>query len=514
MKTINNLKIGARLAIVFTLIVLVTTFGFVYTSLQTRSMKGELDKIYQINLLGMEYLIEADRDAYQSSLAISHLLAKTEAERTQVKDKLVKDVSDNLSQVEMRYGKFENISDVVNASENRSINQQFHENYSKLGSLTKNIIGLIQDENMVEASAIYFGQYAVVFEAMRGAMDQFTTISLENAEKSYNESVSLSERVLANSISLTILIIVFIIITGVVITRSITKPIEASVGYLDKISKGDLTIAIPAELVERKDEGGDLVRSMSEMVTKLNRLISEVKGNAKQIISASQELNTTSQQLSEGANEQASSVEEVSSTMEQINANIQQNSTNAIETQKIADASFRGINEVNKSSQESLKSISDISGKINIINDIAFQTNILALNAAVEAARAGEHGKGFAVVAAEVRKLAERSKLAADEIVHLSESSVRITKNAVEQMDRITPEISKTFNLVQEIASASQEQSNGANQVNNAIQQLNSITQQNASASEELASNAEQLLAQADTLFELISQFKTLDTNS
>ncbi|HYX08185.1 MAG TPA: methyl-accepting chemotaxis protein, partial [Bacteroidales bacterium] len=143
-----------------------------------------------------------------------------------------------------------------------------------------------------------------------------------------------------------------------------------------------------------------------------------------------------------------------------------------------------------------------------IINDIAFQTNILALNAAVEAARAGEHGKGFAVVAAEVRKLAERSKVAADEIVSLSVKSVKTTEDAGNMIDDLIPEIQKTARLVQEITAASLEQNSGADQVNGAIQQLNQVTQQNAAASEELATSAEEMANQAEQLRDSISFFR------
>jgi methyl-accepting chemotaxis protein len=219
-------------------------------------------------------------------------------------------------------------------------------------------------------------------------------------------------------------------------------------------------------------------------------------------------LQSTAEQISQGANEQAASVEEVSATMEEISSNIAQNSDNAQQTEKISEASANGIQKVAVSSKQSLESISTISQKITIINDIAFQTNILALNAAVEAARAGEHGKGFAVVAAEVRKLAERSKLAADEIVSLSQKSVSVTQESGLLMEKLLPEIAKTAQLVQEISAASMEQSNGANQVNGAIQQLNSITQQNASSSEELSSSAEELANQAETLLDLVSFFK------
>src|SRR6056297_1170692 len=169
------------------------------------------------------------------------------------------------------------------------------------------------------------------------------------------------------------------------------------------------------------------------------------------------------------------------------------------------------MDKMGQAGKKSLKSIQEIADKITIINDIAFQTNILALNAAVEAARGGEYGKGFAVVAAEVRKLAERSKTAADEIVELANSSVEVTKESDQLIDNLVPEIEKVAKLIQEINAASQEQNSGTDQINNAVQQLNQVTQQNAASSEELATSAEEMAGQADQLKETISYFRTGD---
>ncbi len=219
-------------------------------------------------------------------------------------------------------------------------------------------------------------------------------------------------------------------------------------------------------------------------------------------------MSSSSQMLSEGANEQAASLEEISSTMEEITSNIEQNAHNAKVTSQISSKAQVGIREVAVISGNALDANKDIASKINMVTEIAMQTNILALNAAVEAARAGEQGKGFAVVAAEVRKLAERSRQVSEEIVHLTKDNFNLAMSAGTKMQETMPEIEQTGNLVQEIAASSIEQNNGVGQVNMAIQELNSVTQQSASTSEELASSSEELAAQAETLNNLVDFFK------
>jgi methyl-accepting chemotaxis protein len=248
-----------------------------------------------------------------------------------------------------------------------------------------------------------------------------------------------------------------------------------------------------------------------QLSDQLKSIISKIMEGADGVTSASLQMSSTSQQMSQGSQEQAASAEEISSSMEEMVSNIQQNTDNAQQTEKIAIKAADDIKEGNNAVTQAVDSLKKIAEKIGIIGEIARQTNLLALNAAVEAARAGEHGKGFAVVAAEVRKLAERSQLAAEEINSLSSSSVTIADKSGRLLEQIVPNIQNTAKLVQEIAASSTEQNSGATQINNAIQQFNQVIQQNAAGAEEIASSSEELSAQAESLKDSVSFFKLDD---
>ncbi|MDR3672133.1 MAG: methyl-accepting chemotaxis protein [Holophaga sp.] len=240
------------------------------------------------------------------------------------------------------------------------------------------------------------------------------------------------------------------------------------------------------------------------IIRAIARPIGHVLEASRNMVSTSEQLSATAQALSQGASEQAASVEETSASMEEMSASITQNNENAKVTGDIATRTAKETVDGGQAVRETVTAMKQIAKKIAIIDDIAYQTNLLALNAAIEAGRAGEHGKGFAVVAAEVRKLAERSQVAAEEISELASGSVDQAERAGKLLGTIVPSIQKTSDLVMEIAAASSEQNSGVGQINaalgqisQAIAQVSHAVSQNAAASEELASTSEEVSAQA-----------------
>ena len=285
--------------------------------------------------------------------------------------------------------------------------------------------------------------------------------------------------------------------TAIWMSLSISRRLNRAVRLTHDIASGDLTQTIAAK---GNDEIGDLLRAMNQMSAKLSEIISQVLASSQQVAGGALQSAGTADQMSSGATQQAAASEQASAAIEQMSANVRQNSDNAATTERIATQVAQSGQKAGQAVGASLEAMREIAEKIALVQEIARQTDLLALNAAIEAARAGQHGKGFAVVASEVRKLAERSQTAAQEIGQLSAQTLLTSEEAGRMLNALVPDIQKTADLVSEISAACREQTIGVDKINQSIQQLDQVTQGNASAANEMAATAHQLSGEAQRL--------------
>ena len=491
----NNMKIGTRLAVAFSAVLLITLVISILSYTRMGLMNHNTDRIVDDLSPRTEsaHKIIGNVNFVSSAIRNTLLFIDTKMINDEI-DRIhntQKDTDALISNLEARTDTDEGKALIGKIKVQR---QQFADSLEKLIKLGQN--------DGAAATAYMINEFRPINDAYLSSIHDL----IEYQSKLMKQGGDASRASYTDSrnflIVLTVLAVLISAALGIWIIRSITGNLRRAVGIATAVSKGDLTQRIE---IATNDEVGHLLKALVVMNSNLTGIVSEVRNSTESINTASREIAQGNNDLSSRTEMQASSLEETASSMEELTSTVKQNAENAKQANRLAtnasDIAVKGgavvedVVQTMASISASSKKISDI---IGVIEGIAFQTNILALNAAVEAARAGEQGRGFAVVAGEVRTLAKRSAEAAKEITALIDDSVgtvdagsKLVDQAGATMTEIVQAVKRVTDIMSEIAAASNEQSAGIEQVNNAITQMDDVTQQNAALVEEAAASAE-----------------------
>jgi len=510
---LGNLRIGIRLAVGFALTSLLLLVIGAAALYNTHSFTATLTALHEKNTEGTEHLAKVANAVWQLRYGVSQYIAVPDpASRAAI----VKDTARWTAQIDESLKAYAAMDH--NKDERAALNA-FTEQYRAYAEARPRWLQLYGEGKLEEAAEWRSKTILKSGAAMVKGLEHLVEMQGKDGDETQAQALATASTVRALMLTAIAVALTVAVLAGVLISRSITRPLQQAVQATRRVAAGDLTME---QGRYRADETGQLMAALKAMNDSLSGVVSQVRDATGAIATASTQLASGNQDLSQRTEEQAASLEQTAASMEELTGTVRQNAENARQANELAQSASAVAAEgglVVNQVVETMTGINAASRKvmeiIAVIDGIAFQTNILALNAAVEAARAGEQGRGFAVVAAEVRSLAQRSAAAAKEIKVLIDDSVgrveagaALVDKAGATMQQVVGSIARVTGIMAEISAASMEQTSGIDQVNQAITQMDQVTQQNAALVEQATAAAQSMRSQTAQLVETMSLFK------
>jgi methyl-accepting chemotaxis protein len=510
---ISDIKIGTRLALGFSLVLLCATTLLVLGLWRMSALHANTELIVTEKVGSLTSAMEMREAGWSLALSLRKIATPTDATEGERESKRLTTLLEIYSKSEETLRKYS-----TDAQAKSALAAAVEQKQIIVPAIEK-IKGHAAGGNYFDAASMLKTDFLPLHEKWMAALVSLAEYQQKAMKTTYEASQQNYSSTRMGMLAVGILTIAVGAFIAWFITRTITVPLQNAATIADTIASGDLTAHID---LQSNDEAGRLVNSLKIMQGNLVNTVNHIKQGTETISVASREIASGNADLSSRTESQASSLEETASSMEELTSTVKQNAENARQANQLvvsaSDYALKGGRVVGEV-VDTMGSIKDSSRKIvdiiGVIDGIAFQTNILALNAAVEAARAGEQGRGFAVVAAEVRNLAQRSAGAAKEIKALISDSVekvdvgsKLVDEAGQTMDEIVTSVKHVADIMSEITAASQEQSSGIEEVNRAIAQMDEMTQQNAALVEQAAAAAESMQEQSVNLAQAVAVFK------
>ncbi|WP_338539938.1 methyl-accepting chemotaxis protein [Paenibacillus tundrae] len=528
MKWFGNLKTATKIISAFLIVSMILAALGIYSVITLRSTNERMQEMYNNNLMSVKELSAAQVDYQRMRVGVRDLNTESiDAEQTRIMDNIAsirQTLDDHIN----------NYRALATTPQESDLLRNFDTQYPNYLTLYDQGINIALSDNNAEFTKFLRETLKPPGDGVVQVLQDLMNINISLAEEANSKSEAAYSASFMVTIILVVLAVTFSILIGYIISRSISKPLLSMVELAREVSNGNLTLKSD---ISSRDEVGQLAQALNRMVDNLKTLIDSIVMNSQSVAASSEQISASTQEIASTSTSQSSEAANISELFKELSLAINSVAASAEEAAELSNdtvktaregghvvqTSLEGMQAVNvKMSQleEDSRKIGDI---IEVIDDIAEQTNLLALNAAIEAARAGEQGRGFAVVADEVRKLAERSGEATKEITNIikvmqenTRQSVRAVADSVEQssmtgqaFDQIIEMVNNSSHKVNEIAAACEEEAAQAAEVMSSVESISASSEESAAASEETAATCQSLAHLAEELAHSASAFKT-----